>query len=74
MTTGKPPGVAYSLTLRAEYPNRIGMLGRITSIIGEVGGDIGAIDIVSSSKDRMLRDITVNARDIKQWNSGEVGP
>ena len=64
MAAGKPPGVAYSLTLRADYPNRIGMLGRITSTIGEVGGDIGAIDIVSSSRDRMLRDITVNARDI----------
>ena len=63
MTT-RQPGIAHSITIRAEYANRVGMLGKITSAIGEAGGDIGAVDIVSGGRDGMLRDITVNARDV----------
>jgi malate dehydrogenase (oxaloacetate-decarboxylating) len=37
------------------------MLGRIASAIGERGGDIGAIDIVESGSDRIMRDFTVAA-------------
>lgn len=57
---GPGPGVAYSITLRAEYPNRPGMLGRITSVIGESGGDAAAVDVVSTDGGRMVRDFTVN--------------
>lgn len=57
------PSPSYSLTLRIEYANKVGMLGRITSLIGEAGGDIGAIDIVQSSKGAMTRDITFSAAD-----------
>jgi malate dehydrogenase (oxaloacetate-decarboxylating) len=39
------------------------MLGKITSALGEAGGDIGAIDIVRASRETMIRDITVGARD-----------
>ena len=60
----RQPGIAYSLTIRAEYPNEVGMLGRITSSIGTAGGDIGAIDIAPASRGAMVRDITVNARDV----------
>ncbi|MBI4202035.1 MAG: NAD-dependent malic enzyme [Chloroflexi bacterium] len=62
--TNRYPAVAYSITLRAEYPNRPGMLGRIAAAIGRVGGDIGAVDIVESSRDFIVRDVTVNARDV----------
>lgn len=58
------PSPSYSLTLRIEYTNAMGMLGRITSLIGELGGDIGAIDIVQSSKGVMTRDITFSAADV----------
>ena len=58
------PSPSYSLTLRIEYPNQVGMLGRITSLIGEMGGDIGAIDIVQTTKGAMTRDITFSASDI----------
>ena len=56
---------SYSLTLRIEYPNSVGMLGRVTSVIGEGGGDIGAIDIVSAggATRHITRDITFAARD-----------
>ena len=60
---GEVPTGGYSFTIRAQYPNRPGMLGRIASAIGQAGGDIGAIDIVQVSRGRMCRDITVAARD-----------
>ncbi len=53
---------SYSLTLRAELENQPGALGRVTSAIGEVGGDIGAIDIVRVAAGHIIRDITINAR------------
>jgi malate dehydrogenase (oxaloacetate-decarboxylating) len=64
MTMTNRPSPSYSLTLRIEYPNRPGMLGRITSLIGENAGDIGAIDIVQSAKGAMTRDITFSAADV----------
>ena len=36
---------SYSITMRVEIQNRIGMLGRVMSAIGKAGGDIGAVDI-----------------------------
>lgn len=57
-----PLSPSYSLTLRLEIMNRPGMLGKIASAIGELKGDIGAVDIVSVYSDRLIRDITVNLR------------
>jgi len=57
------PSPSYALTLRVEYGNSLGMLGRITSTIGEHGGDIGAIDIVKSTRQAITRDITFSASD-----------
>ena len=57
------PSASYSLTVRLEIKNRPGMLGRVASAIGQAGGDIGAVDLVQTSRDRVIRDITINARD-----------
>jgi len=57
------PSASYSITMRVEIQNRIGMLGRVTSAIGKAGGDIGAIDIAGFGRNTVIRDITVNARD-----------
>ena len=57
------PSASYSLTVRLSITNRPGMLGRVAMAIGEAGGDIGAVDLVESSRERIVRDITVNARD-----------
>jgi len=54
------PNASYSLTIRVKIENRPGKLGEVTTVIGKVGGDIGAIDIVSVGKDFLIRDITVN--------------
>jgi malate dehydrogenase (oxaloacetate-decarboxylating) len=39
------------------------MLGRVASAIGDAGGDIGAVDLVETTRERTERDITVKARD-----------
>ncbi len=56
----------YSLTMRVVYPSEPGMLGKIASAIGEVGGTIGAVDLVSSA-DQTTRDITVETVDATYW-------
>ena len=55
---------SYSITMRLRYANRPGQLGRITSAIGEADGLIGAADIVSVLQEQIVRDISVNARDV----------
>lgn len=53
------PGGSYTVTIRGDYPNKPGMLGRVASVIGEAGGDISSIDLVEADRSRMVRDITV---------------
>lgn len=57
------PSASYSLTIRLQIKNRPGMLGRVASAIGDAGGDIGAVDLVQSGRDEIVRDLTVKARD-----------
>jgi malate dehydrogenase (oxaloacetate-decarboxylating) len=57
------PSASYSFILRTETSNRPGMLGQLTTAIGEVGGDIGALDIVRAGGSRMVRDLTIAAGD-----------
>src|SRR5947208_10366731 len=59
------PSASYSLTLRVKLSSRAGTLGELTTAIGRAGGDIGAIDIVSASREYVIRDITVNAASSK---------
>jgi malate dehydrogenase (oxaloacetate-decarboxylating) len=59
------PSASYSLTLRVKIKNTPGMLGKLTSLIGDMGGDIGAVDIHGFEKDSIIRDITVNVADSK---------
>ena len=59
------PSPSYSITIRAEIENRIGMFAMIAMAISNVGGDLGAVDIVRVEKGKIIRDITVNARDVK---------
>ena len=63
------PSASYSLTLRLKIENKPGMLGKITSKIGEMGGDIGAIDIAGFEEGCIIRDLTVAVRD---ENHGEA--
>ena len=59
---------SYSITIRVEIENRIGMFAKIAAAISNAGGDFGAVDIVGVEKGKIIRDITVNARDEKHMN------
>ncbi len=54
---------SYSITMRLCYPDRPGLLGLITSTIGQEQGFIGAVDIVGVRKGLITRDITVDSDD-----------
>jgi len=56
------PTSSYSITIRVELENVPGTLARLTAAIGEAGGNIGAIDLVSADQERLTRDITVYVR------------
>ncbi len=58
------PSESYSITMRVEIRNTPGMLGKITTVIGEAGGDIGAVDLSGVGKGTVMRDITVRARGV----------
>ncbi len=58
------PSAQYSVTLRVEMDSaQTDLLGRLTTAIGEVGGDIGAIDLVGSGFKTVIRELVVNASD-----------
>ncbi|HEV1996691.1 MAG TPA: NAD-dependent malic enzyme [Candidatus Dormibacteraeota bacterium] len=58
-----PTTSSYAFTARCRLQNRPGMLGRLTSRIGEAGGDLRAIDIARIDAGSIVRDLTVHARD-----------
>ena len=58
------PSAQYSVTLRVEMDSaQTDLLGRLTTAIGAVGGDIGAIDLVGSGFKTVIRELVVNASD-----------
>ena len=59
------PSAQYSVTLRIETdPRDHGTFSRLATAIGAIGGDIGAVDLVSTARHTVVREIVVNARDI----------
>ncbi|MCK4178177.1 NAD-dependent malic enzyme [Aciditerrimonas ferrireducens] len=57
------PNVSHSVTLRVELDNRPGTLGRLTTAIGEVGGNLLGVDLVDVDAHVVVRDITVLTAD-----------
>lgn len=55
------PNSSFSLTLRLQIPNRVGMLASVTSAIAASGGTFGQIDLVERTRAIAIRDITVDA-------------
>jgi malate dehydrogenase (oxaloacetate-decarboxylating) len=54
-----PVSAQYSIILRVEIDHRPGMLGRVATAIGEAGGSIGSVDLVTIEHGHTLRDITI---------------
>jgi malate dehydrogenase (oxaloacetate-decarboxylating) len=63
------PSAQYSLTIRVEIEHKPGMLGRVASAIGNAGGTIGAVDLISVDDAHTVRDITVAAGDQDHWEA-----
>ncbi len=53
----------YSIQIRIEIDNVIGKFAQIALAIGMVGGNLGAVDIVRVERGKIIRDVTVDARD-----------
>lgn len=49
-----------SITIRLMLDHRAGVLAKATAVIGENGGNIGAIDIIRIDGDKIARDISVD--------------
>lgn len=55
------PNSSFSLTLRLQIPNRVGMLASVTHAIAASGGNLGQIDLIEQTRQISIRDITVDA-------------
>ena len=53
------PVSSYQLLLRLRIQNRPGQLGKVTTTIGEMGADIGSIDIAEARTDLIIRDFRI---------------
>ncbi len=58
------PNASYSITLRLHLePADTGAIGRVTSAVGHHGGAVVAVDVVETTGDRQVVDVTADARD-----------
>jgi malate dehydrogenase (oxaloacetate-decarboxylating) len=56
------PYCDFRMTVRVEVPNEPGQFARLATVFAEEGANLGAIDIVEVRRNRMVRDITFDAR------------
>ena len=56
---------SYAITVRLRYRDQPGLLGKITTAIGQANGFIGAVDIVEAADGQISRDITINASNVE---------
>ena len=61
------PSAQYRLTIRVKLEDAQGILGQVTSAIGEAGGMVGAVDLVETEGNHSLRDIVVDASGRDHW-------
>ncbi len=59
--TNLTPNSSFSLTLRLEIPNRVGMLAEVTKAIATSGGNFSQIDLVEQTRAISIREISVDA-------------
>jgi malate dehydrogenase (oxaloacetate-decarboxylating) len=61
------PSAQYRLNIRVKLEDSSGILGRVTSAIGEAGGIVAAVDLVEVHGPHSLRDIVVDASGRAHW-------
>ncbi|MFM7366826.1 MAG: malic enzyme-like NAD(P)-binding protein [Sphaerospermopsis kisseleviana] len=64
--TNLTPNSSFSVTLRLQIPNRVGMLASVTQAIATNGGNLGQIDLIEQNRQESIRDITVDAASTEQ--------
>lgn len=62
------PSAQYRLTIRVKLDDSGGILGRVTSTIGEAGGMVGSVDVVEADAGQSVRDIVVDASSREHWD------
>jgi malate dehydrogenase (oxaloacetate-decarboxylating) len=53
------PAISLTLIMRIDMPNEPGAFGILANAIGDAGGTIGAVDMHSVAKGRVVRDVTI---------------
>jgi malate dehydrogenase (oxaloacetate-decarboxylating) len=61
------PSAQYRLTIRVKLDDSPGLLGHVTTAIGEAGGLVDAVDLVETDAAHSLRDIVVDASGQAHW-------
>ena len=61
------PSAQYRLTIRVKLEDTHGILGQVTSAIGDAGGIVGAVDLVEVDGSHLIRDIVVDASGREHW-------
>ena len=61
------PSAQYRLTIRVKLADSPNILGSVTSMIGEAGGMIDAVDLVEVDGGHSLRDVVVDASGRDHW-------
>ena len=57
----------YRLTVRLELANKPGIFAKVATLLAEEQANLGAVDLVSATKTRMVRDITFDVQ-----NDGKI--
>ena len=63
MPSNKSTSASNAITVRLKLNHTPGLLAKVTAVIGETGGNIGAIDIIRVEGKHIIRDITVDTTD-----------
>src|SRR3954447_5965853 len=54
------PSAQFSLRLRVEMPRGPGSIGRVATVVGDMGGTIGSIEVIEAGQADAVRDIIVD--------------
>lgn len=60
LQAGNPTNASNSITIRLKLTHTTNVLAQVTTLVGNLGGAIGAIDIVKAGKDYVIRDFTID--------------
>jgi malate dehydrogenase (oxaloacetate-decarboxylating) len=61
------PSAQYRLIIRVRMDDTPGVVGQVTTAIGEAGGMVGAVDLVEADAGGSVRDIVVDAGNREHW-------